>query len=62
MYALDFEGNLIRDLSSVKNIPGDMGKGASVVRGGRIYAFGSRKEWNWEWKPRIWSQDEWKLI
>ncbi len=55
------EGELIRDLSVLKNIPGNMTRGTAFVHDGKIWAGGSRNDWKGYWKYLVFG-GAWKEI
>ncbi len=61
MFVLDEEGELMTDLSHLEGIPGNMCRGTAIMHGDHIYALGSRKEWNWQWRKQRFD-GEWKVI
>ena len=52
MYWLDHDGKVIKDLSSLHNIPGFMCHNSAIVFNKKVYFMDSRKEWNWASKAR----------
>lgn len=44
------------------NIPGGMCIGTALVQDGRVYAVGTKLEWNWEWKAQTYDGLKWSTL
>lgn len=59
MFLFSEFGELVRDLSSIPNIPGYMCQGIAVEEEGEIYAVGQRREWKEKFRAHIFDGKLW---